>query len=194
MALNQSQEDFEKLEIFSGVQGTITPGTATAAGTQIDGIRKVINDGVAAGTINKIIMGPPPTDAKLFVDYVENYYKQIPDLYKNDLDKVFMSPSNQTLFKQGMREKYNIHYSQVSDLTKIIDTNVQVVGPASHVATKKLWSTLKGNAVIGNKKPENEKIFKVESSKRTVSAYTDFFKGFGYWIPEWVWTNDQDLV
>jgi hypothetical protein len=40
----------------------------------------------------------------------------------------------------------------------------------------------------------NQRQVRVESAKRQVSIYTDFYKGLGFPVLEAVFTNEQDLV
>src|SRR5690606_36150143 len=82
-ALDKAQEDLELLEIYKGVVGTITPGTATAAGESLNGIRKTINDAITAGSTTSTALGALPTDPAAFVEYVEALVKSAPRLLIN---------------------------------------------------------------------------------------------------------------
>lgn len=190
LALNQLAEDFEKNEIFAGVPGVITAGTATAAGTSMLGIREQLK---RAG-IQTVAVGAVPADPVDFVTYIETMYYSIPELARVEMDKFFMNKSYETRFKTGMRKKYNINYNQVNDLTTIIDTNVKIAGRASHGTSDIIWTTPKVNRIIGVKKPANDKIFKIEESKREVAAMTDFYKGVGFWNDGFVYRNDVAIV
>lgn len=189
LALNQLAEDLEKNEIFAGVPGTITPGTATAAGTSMLGIREQLK----RGTIQQVAVGAVPADAIDFVDYIEQMYKSIPEVARVEMDMFFMNKTLEMRFKTGMREKYNIAYNQVDDLTTIIDTNVKIAGRASHGTSDIVWTTPKVNRIIGVKKPGNDKVFKVEESKREVAAMTDFYKGVGFWNDGFVFRNNVSI-
>lgn len=192
--LQKATENLEKNEIFGGVPGTITPGTATAAGTNMLGIRKILNDGITAGTINEIAVGAAPTDPEDFVDYVEEFVAGIPELIRSEIDIIVTSPAQLALFRSGMRKKYNVNWGQVDELETVIDTTLKVVGVASHAATTKLWATPKWNRIVGIKAPQNEGIFRVENVDRLVKAYTDWDKGVGFQINPYVYSTDVDKV
>ncbi|HEY0056294.1 MAG TPA: hypothetical protein VGB63_13135 [Pedobacter sp.] len=190
LALAQLQEDLEKNEFFFGVPGVIVPGTATAAGTSMLGIREQLK----GAAIQQVAVGAVPADAVLFVKYIEDMFYSIPELHRNELDKIFMSKNLELRFKTGMREKYNINYSQVDDLTTIIDTKVKIAGRASHGTSTTIWTTPAVNRICGTKKPGNDKIFKIEEAKREVLAMTDFYKGVGFWNDGFVYRNNVAIV
>jgi hypothetical protein len=195
-ALIQADKDLELNEIYYGVVGSITPGTATAAGATLQGIKKQINVLDGAGKLNKIIMGAVPTDAVDFVDYVEEMFESTDRLLRNEISEIFMEQDKENLFRDGMRIKYNTYYNQVgdNDITKLRNYNVRLVGLPSMTGSDKIWYTPSWNRQAGFKKPGNAGIFQVENVDRTVKAYTDYFKGFGFWIGEYVTSNDVELT
>lgn len=200
-ALIQAEKDLEMEEIYKGVPGVVTPGTATAAGASLKGIKKQINEANTAGKLLKISMGAIPdtsTDAgkKEFVEYVEDMFKQTPRLLRNELDFGFMNEDRHDDFRDGMRLKYNVNYESVAEtkITKLRNDNIQIVGLPSMVGSDKIWSTPVWNRQGGFKKPGNEKIFEVENVDRTVKAYTDYYKGYGFWILEYLMSNDVELI
>lgn len=195
-ALDKAQEDLELLEIYKGVVGTITPGTATAAGESLNGIRKTINDAITAGGVTPVALGAIPTDPADFVTYVEDLVKSAPRLLINQLDHVFMDQDRAELFRDGMTAKYNVNYLAVEDakLTKMRHNNITVVGLPSMDGSDKIWATPKFNRQMGIKKPANEGIMRIENVDRLVKIYTDYYKGYGFWIDEYIVTNDQDLA
>ena len=200
-ALIQADKDLELSEIYSGVPGVITAGTATAAGASLKGIKKQINEAHAAGKSNTIVMGAVPstaTDAgkKELVQYVETMIKSTPRLLRNELDFVFLNEDLHDDFRDGMRLLYNVNYESVADnkITQLRNDNIKVVGLPSMVGSKKIWTTPSWNRQGGFKKPANGKIFEVEKVDRTVKAYTDYYKGYGFWILQYLVTNDVELT
>lgn len=194
--LIQADKDLELNEIYKGVPGVITPGTATAAGASLKGIKTQINELDAAGKGSKITLGAVPSTGKELVEYVDQLVGGAGRLLSNELDNIFMEEDLHDLFRDGMREKYNTNYEQVSDtkITKLRNHNIKVVGLPSMAGSSKIWTTPVWNRQGGFKRPGNEKIFEVENVDRQVKAYTDYSKGFGFWIPEYLVYNDVELV
>ena len=188
----KSAEDWELNAVFAGVKGAVTPGTAQAVADAIDGIRKIINDAITATDITPIVTGEPSTDPVTWVEQVEAFADAIPKKFMPHIGPIAMSFTLYKRFKKGMRMKYNMNYQQ-ADLVTVIDTNLQVVGLRSHEGSGKIWTTVKGNAVMPIKGPENQNVFEVEKVDRKVKIYTDWFKGVGFWRYDWIFTNDADL-
>lgn len=194
-ALIQAEKDLEMNEIYHGVAGAIVEGTPTEAGASLDGIKVQINRLNTAGKLDLITMGAVPTDPVEYVEYIEDMIKQVERPLRNELDYVFVQEDGHDLFRDGMRLKYNVNYAQVDDskITKLRNDNIQVVGLPSMAGSNKIWATPEWNRQGGFKKPGNENIFQVENIDRLVKAYTDYYKGFGFWIGEYVVSNDVEL-
>ena len=192
--LEKGAENLEKNEIFWGVPGTITPGTPTASGTNILGIRKQINTAITAGDIVASIVGAAPSDPVLFVTYVATFWGTIPEIEQKEIDTIIMSRTLRTRFMKGMDIKYNTQYKQVSDLVSLKYHPVTISGVASFEGSTKMVATPKWNRQRIVKKPNNQNIMLVTSLHRLVSATTDYYKGFGFWVDQYVHTNDVDLV
>lgn len=196
MLADQADSDLERYEIWSGVPGSITQGTATAAGASLKGIKKQINEANDAGKLNLINMGAVPADAEDFVDYIEDMWAQTDRLLRNEIDFIFMEEDKKDLFRDGMRAKYNTMYNQVgdNDITKLRNNNVQIIGLPAMVGSDKIWYSPSWNRQAGFKKPGNVNVFQVENVDRNVKAYTDYYKGFGFWLPEYLTSNDVELT
>lgn len=195
-ALLQADKDLELNEIYNGVAAPIVDGTPSAAGAVLDGIKIQINRLNTAGKLDLINMGAVPADPKLYVEYIEDMIKQVPRLLRNELDYVFVQEDGHDLFRDGMREKYNVNYPQVeeSKITRLRNDNISIVGLPSMAGSDKIWTTPSWNRQGGFKKPGNATVFEVENIDRTVKAYTDYYKGFGFWIGEYVVSNDVELA
>lgn len=200
------EEDYEVGLHHKGVATTPTSGTAGAVAGAMDGFNVIINRHVASGRTAPIIVGAPPEDPVLFVKYMQDLANGVPRILQNKLEPWRL---NQTLGKRyldGVDELYNKQYANVTDKALIHNTNMRIAvvsdpdtglpsaGLRSMEGSTKIWTTVKKNSVIRTKNPANQKVFKIESAKRQVSAYTDFWKGLGLWLPEYVFTNNQDLT
>lgn len=189
--MEREEEDYEVNEVFSGEFTAPGDGVAGAAGTAMDGIRFQINAAIDASTITPIVTGALEAGAVAFVTQVEEFIKQIDYRYRRQAMTLAMSLDNETLYRQGMREKYNVNYAQANNLVTVMDhNNITVKGYRSWGDSDKLLATPKANALLGVKREKNPM---VESDVRLVKLAYDYYKGVGFLIHELVFTNDQDL-
>jgi hypothetical protein len=193
LIIPKATEDWEITAVFNGVVSAITSGIAKMVSGGVNGIKYLINKSITAGDTIPFALGTVPTDPVLFVGYVERFCAQLPKEVIPFLQTLAMSQTLHKRFKEGMRLKYNMNY-KMADLTTVIDTTIIVKGYRSHEGSNKMWTTIRGNAVMGVKHSGNESVFQMETSKRTVSLFTDFWKGMGFWQGEYLYTNDQDLT
>jgi hypothetical protein len=201
----KAKEDDELDTTFKGVfalpsgpdQLLGVPGTPTGAR---NGIRKYIRDYNTAGKFaveNTVIsLGVPPTDPVQFVTYMETYYYSIPEKFRPFIKWFAMSQTLATRYKQGMRLKYDVNYEQTKGVRAyIIDTMCEIKGFASHNGSAMIWTTVEGNAIGFIKNPENEGTFDLETRDiYEILMATDWYEGYNFINPYWIWVNGQDLV
>lgn len=191
--VEQEVEDYERNEVFGGEYAAPTAGTAGAAGTAMNGIKKLINDGITAATITPIATGAPNADNVLWVEQVEDFIDSIDERYRSQPMTLAMSVQNATKFKRGMREKYNMSYDQISDTLTVADyDNIKIKGYSSFKNSNKIFCTPKANALCGVK--WEKKTPGIEGEDRKVKMWYDYHKGIGFLLHELVFTNDQDLA
>ncbi|MGN6476317.1 MAG: hypothetical protein ACTHKV_03755 [Flavipsychrobacter sp.] len=186
-------EDLEKKVIYTGDKAAVVSGTAGAAIDSMDGVAKIITDGITAGDITATAMGPVPADPADFCTYVEEMVASIDELYW-DKNIVFnMSRQLAKRYREGRRQKYLMNYAQISDLNAVQDfENFSVAGRASMKNASRIWGTPIENAVFPTKGFSNATAFELEKVDRTVKIYTDFHIGLGFLLKDLVFTNDQD--
>ncbi|UOQ99892.1 hypothetical protein MUN81_10415 [Hymenobacter sp. 5317J-9] len=202
----RSDEDYELNEIYFGKFQAPTPGTPGAAGTGMDGIRTVLNRAIQASKLEPIVMGAIPTDDLAFAEYVEAFVNGFSRRYRGRPMEVCMNDTLARRYAQGRYKKYKSDTGQ-SVSRQIIDgngdtlltspiefTKHQVVGLDSMGDSMKIWATPVENRKRLAKKTVNTKQVRIESAKRQVSIYTDFYKGVGFPVLEAVFTNEQDLT
>lgn len=189
--LEQLEEDYEMDAIFAGEYVAITPGTASASSEVMDGIKKIINDAITAGTMSTISTGAPDSDPVTWVEQVEAFMRQVDRRYKRKAMTLAMNDTLADRYFQGMREKYNLSYESVQ-VNKVDGfRNITVKGYASFGSSAKIFCTPKENAIEATKWPNKKP--GVEGEDRKVKLWTDFHKGIGFIVHEAVFTNDQDL-
>jgi len=193
-------EDVERNEMFHGQYlAPATAGTAGAAGTAMDGIRKKINDAYASDipAANKIATGALNADPVTFVEQIESFCASIPELYRNTAEiKLAFRGANRSKWLQGMREKYNMNYAQLdqAEMYKVADhPNVMVMPLPSWQTSDKIVASVAQNAVMPVKKMQNVGQFRIENVDRQVKIYTDYMQGVGFVRWDQVFTNDRDL-
>lgn len=192
LILPKMQEDYELNGIFKGVKGSVTPGTALAIGSAINGLNKVRKVGIAASTITPIALGAVPTDAVDFVTYVEAFLESIPEIVRPYIRTVQMAPELHTRYKKGMVQKYNMNYAMADINKSLIYPSIEMVGCLSHAGSTVIWASPFGNVVEATKAPENETFFRLETEKRNVHIFTDYWKAVGIWQEEYFYTNDVE--
>ncbi|MGI4760474.1 MAG: hypothetical protein ACRYF0_07195 [Janthinobacterium lividum] len=201
-------EDYELNEIYFGKFAAPTAGTPGAAGTGIDGIRTIINRDIASATskITPIVLGAIPSDNKAFCEYVETFVNGFSIRYRGRPMEVCMNTSLARRYAKGRHEKYKLD-STAAPAKPIIDgngdallqipiefTNHSVVGLDSMGASEKIWATPKENRKRLAKKTVNNRSVRIESAKREVAIFTDFWKGVGFPSMQAVFTNELDLT
>ena len=193
--LPQLREDFELNEIYDGVYQAPVEGVAGAAGTAINGIKKIINDHIAAGRTIPITMGAIPTSDLLLVDYMEDFADQLNDKYWGQMMEVATSPRIFRRFARGYAQKYGdrVDYTKNTD-GKVDMTNLQLKPLPSHRNTEKIWCTPKNNAIRLLSKNNNMDRVAIEGEDRKVKVWTDFRTGLGFILPGLIFTNDLELV
>ena len=195
----KKDEDLETAEYFKGVYATPTAGVAGAAGTSMNGLRKVIRSYNTAGRTNlgngAILTGSPAAADVDFCTQVEEMAEAIPSLFRSRIDHFFMSKELELKYKRGKRTKYNINYLQTPELYTIEDfPNISVKGLESHTSSDLIWASIPANRIRPQKKALLANTMKVESAKRIVSAFTDWWEALNFEVPEFVFHNDQDLA
>jgi len=191
--LPQVTEDDELNEVFLGIKAAPTPGTAGAAGTARNGVRKIINDFINAGRISPISTGTLETSPEDFVTQIEDFHAQVTERYRGVSMQLAMNKTLALRYDRGYLAKYgrNMNFKD-NPRREVAFTNIEVVGVASMASSSKIWMTPKQNAIrlINGVNPKWEI---GQFSERQVSIFADWYKALGFLIPEIVFTNDQDL-
>lgn len=202
--LPQIQEDYELNEVYFGKFVAPVQGVAGAAGTAMDGIRTILNRGISAGRITPITLGAIPADAAAFCEYVEAFARSFSLRYKGRPQVVCMNTTLAERYARGRQAKYgrDSNFTAPKPIVAgngdlIVQIPVEftlhtVVGLPSMGASSKIWSTPAENRKKLSKKSVNEKMVRVESAKREVAIFTDFYKGVGFPLEQAVFTNDLD--
>lgn len=191
----KKNEDFEMKAAYTGIYSApAVPGTAGNPEDSMDGIKFKINTFIDDGDLTPITTGALATDAEDFCDQIEAFWEDVDKRYWKLPMKLAMSEEKELLFRQGKRLKYNMNYLQEANLESIAHfPNVQVVGLPSMDGSGKIWATPAENMVNAIKKASLVDTIAVEQQDRLVKFFGDWWQVLGFWIPEIIFTNDQDL-
>lgn len=192
-----SQQDWYLSVAFGGAYVAPTPGTAGAAATTADGVRKLIRGHNTAGRYTPFVMGVPPTDPVLFCLYMEAMTAQLPEQHRKRGLSWRMSEELRLRYMEGFNELHNKFFKDSSTSTDVMPIfqyqNVKVKGFENMNGSDMIWTAPRENSLLMQKGSAKKEIFKVETLKREVFMFTDFHQGYFFTKPNEIWTNDQDL-
>jgi hypothetical protein len=184
----QIDQDMELYEYYKGVYAAPVNGVAGANGTGMNGIQKLLTDGVNDGTINPISIGA--LNASTIFDQVELFTDSIAEVYQGIKMNVFMS---RYWYKKYMQDKRAQGFYQKTSDQQIdagIDfTPLDVKPLASMVGTNDIFCTPKENLLHVTPATLTKNQFRIEEAKRCVSVMADWAEGLGFGINQAVWTN-----
>lgn len=193
--LGKLQEEWILEAAYGGVFAAPTVGTASAPGTVVNGLRKIINDSVAAGDITTIATGALDTaDPEALVGQIEDFAKAISTRYRGHNMTIAANMDVYDAYREGVDIKYNKHYDQ-ADRTRIHRFgNLHIEGMVEMGTSGKIFCTPQANLIKGVRGVQNQNTFEIEAEDRKVKLFTDYHIGYGLIVPGAVFTNDQDLV
>lgn len=183
-------EDMELKVYGHGVYKAPAPGTAGDPEDSMDGLIKLLQDGVNDETINAINIGS--LDKDTIFDQIEDFVDGISQVYQNVKMNLFMSPYWAKMYHRDKRGQGFYQISSDSDVRNTIDFSPQqVVGVPALTGSDVIFCTPKANLLHLTKKSANKNKFKLEESKRNVSILADWWEGLGFGMNAAVWTNLQ---
>ncbi len=180
----QLYNDLETKAYFKGVYEAPQDGVAGSASKVMDGIKKLLDDGLAESDVTKKITRVNLPEASLtptnIFDQVEAFADGLGDEYEGVSYTIHMSKKN---LRAYLRDKRNTHGTDVNfkadKVTVDFSENVKLEGHTSMSGSHYLWGTPDDNflylrRVNGMSDP------KVEESKREVFLMLDWWEGIGF--------------
>jgi hypothetical protein len=185
------KEEMELYEYGLGKHADPTQGTASAAGTNLNGIKTLLQAGVnnTKHPMN-FIEGIGALETDTVFDQVEAFVDGISDVYQTKAMNVFVPYKHRRAYLRDKRAQgfYNITGDKQID-DKIDFTPQQVVGLPSINGESFMFATPKANMLYLTKKGANMTKFKIEEAKRQIFIMADWYEGLGFGINEAVWTT-----
>jgi hypothetical protein len=189
----QIDQDMELNEYYNGVYAAPVSGTAGANGTAMNGLKKLLQTGVDAETINSVNIGT--LDKATIFDQIEMFTDSIAEVYQGIQMNVFMS---KYWYKKYMQDKRaQGFYMKTSDqqIDSGIDfTPLNVKPLACMVGTSDIFCTPAENFLHISPATATKNMYKLEEAKRAVAVMADWSEGLGFGIDQAVWTNIQHTV
>lgn len=186
------QEEFEMQTVFWGKREEPATDVAGLAWQSMDGLRKQRNAAVLAGKTTPISIGAWDADNgnlvaqfEEFADGIDKRYWKVPMILACNEDLA-------RRYARGVRELYGKDMDFAGTDLRIKDTNIRLMGLASHNGSDAVWCTTPENAIRLIKKESNIGNLRIENVDRLVKLFTDFWKGVGFPLPEILFTNDLD--
>ncbi len=199
--LASKAQDMESSVSFGGKYIAPIAGVASPAADSMDGIKAVLKKYSIAGRLNfgngPLAMGAPAADPVAFCTQVEAWVDSINPELRKTIDFIVMSQTLATRYQRGKRIKYGAIQNFLSGMTKddlvtIEDfSDIAVKGFLSHNGSTIIWATPKVNRIRPIRKAVLENTFRVESYRREVSVYTDWWEALEFEVPELVVVNDS---
>ena len=184
----QIDQDMELNEYYKGVYAAPTSGIAGANGTGMNGVKKLLQTGVNAGTINTIAMDA--LSAATIFDQVEAFTDEISEVYQGIKMNVFLSRKWYKKYLQDKRSQGFYQKTSDKEINSGIDfTPLDVVPLASMVGSDDIFCTPKQNFLHISPATLTKNNFKIEEAKRAVAVMGDWSEGLGFGIDQAVWTN-----
>lgn len=189
-------EDKENEVVYKGKLGTVTPGTASAANTVMDGLRVQLVNGAADTKypINVISdMGAALTLADA-LDYIELFVDKLPHKVQNKKLTIFVAPE---VVRAYLRLKRNAGWYEVTNDsqfgTRIDFSNFTLVGVASMIGTLDIWATMPQNILHLYKRDFSTAKVDMQKFDRQVKMLIDWYEAVGFGCNQLVWTTTETI-
>jgi len=175
---------------YKGVYQAPASGVAGADGTGMDGLKKLLQAGVDAETMNSVDVGALHKDT--IFDQVELFTDKIAEVYQGIPMDICMSKLWAKKYLQDKRSQGFYQNKSDKEINTGIDFTPQTVkGLASMVGTDDIFCTPSENFLHLSPITMTKNSFKIEEAKRAVAVMGDWAEGLGFGINQAVWTNVQ---
>lgn len=179
----QIPDDLEMNAYWGGSYVAPTPGTATTAAATMDGLKKLIDAGLLAGTMQAITLSAVPSATNMFdlgEEFADGIYGANEKLQSTKI-RMYMEPA---FVRNYFRDKRNTHGADNNYSTtgiNVIDfsPNIEIVALPSMAGSGYIFATPVDN-LLYVRKANGMQTPKVEESKREVFLMLDWWEGLGF--------------
>lgn len=194
LVLDQVAQDRELSLIANGVYADPVDGTAQVVGKSMNGFLTLLKAAHASGTskMNFAQQNVAITSANVFTQ-VEKFADSINGLYKKIPMPVFCSPENFTFYVRKKRDLYGTTQDYGKFGNAMIDGTSLTLQPLpSMIGSDVLFCTPKSNFIRLIKLNDGASVPFIETSKRQVSIFADWYENVGFAIEEAVFAFQPD--
>jgi hypothetical protein len=195
MLLEQVAQDRELSLIGNGSYAAIVDGTAQATGKSMDGFLTILKAQHALGATSKMNFANKNVaiTASNVIDQVEKFADTITGPYKSIPMNVFCSPENLTFYTRKRRDLYGANQDYGKFGSVVIDgTPLTLQALPSMIGSDILFATPKANFIRLLKLNDGASKPFVETSKRQVFLFADWYENVGFALAEVVWAFVPD--
>ena len=207
MAIAKGAQDFELNEVYAGNYTSITtPGTANAAGLNFVGLKKLLQGFDSASSMNVVAMGTLETDPQAFYEQFNAWIalcKEGSALHRRMItsmvDEIHMAPELAERYADGKDKALNLNYLRSADVDQkaimevsVPRTGIKIVGLDSMIGDEGVYMTMKANRAAYIKRPKSAQEFGINMANPYAPIlYLKFWKGIGFWFPQYIWANEN---
>jgi hypothetical protein len=186
----QIDRDMELLEYFNGSYAAPAAGVAGVDGSGMDGLKKLLQAGVDATTINSVDIGALAVET--IFDQVEEFSDAIAEVYQGIPMNIYMSKYWYKKYLQDKRAQTFYQKTSDAQIDASVDfTPLSVKGLASMVGSDIIWCTPRENLLHITTETLTKNQFRLEEAKRCVAVMADWWEGLGFGLNQAIWTNLQ---
>lgn len=190
----------EELEYMSynGAYAAPTAGTAGAYLTAVDGLKTKIAAAITANKLTPIAVGA--STATTYYAKVKSFIDQLPNVYRVKGGTIFMNPDDvrafqQDVYAQGFANHVGFSAPTCSDASEacVPFTNFKLVGLPSMIGSHRMIYSARPDNLIFVRRKGEPVLPKLtwESSKRTLSAWGEFHRAYGFEYAAELFVSDQ---
>lgn len=188
----QIQADREVKLVYTGkrVIGGTTPETC------MDGIREQLIKGVKSDYPINLVTGIGKLTESDIFKQVEDFDKQIHELYQNRPVSIYVAPKWLRAYRQAKRDMglYNINVGQVNQLDETIDfSNHKLVALPSMTGTDDMWGSVNNNLLWLTKREGNLAQASIQLHHYNVDILLDWFEALGFACNKMVWVSEETV-
>lgn len=209
LMIKKGQAEYELNEVYKGEAAPIVPGTPNNPGENFDGVEHQMNLAIDASLITPI-NGPTTwnADPKIFLQEIEEWIENVKAsdnearllIEGGAVTKIAMNTALRDRLAKGLFKEYNINYNATNQeiVSQTFEvplpfSNLVAVGLPSMSGKQRIFMTPELNKEAFIKRPQSETGPEIQKFDREVKIMMDYWKGIGFWHPEYVYTTQHEV-